>query len=416
MFSLLSSFSFLFFSFLFLFFSLLENVLDTTDYLAAVFRWSRGAVQLAFTSFWFPRYKYVWPWFNMAIHVLPIVTTIVYLQSQKLDECHRTDLAGRSGLVPCRLGPAFGLLLDPVYLLYVSVMVSITVVSFHWDRLGANLVMFENVTYFFTSSSAFFWILIPMYMCITKNGLPVVLDTQLICLGGFWVQLHMGLLLQHVKAWSPLEDGTKPNNQSLLRAQQMFLVNAPLHVLATFFGFRDGLAIIFRGMDASRWNSFDNKMAIVAVKLWMILLVSALVFSFCFGLQRLFVVDDTAQERGERVLGISLCFIILFLVETPVRAMFYFDSVVKQKTKPSLLSRVTKAIFGRATVPRPDLVYGILWFLLFVYSLQQEQLADSDGILNVNSRCQNNMKLPGCKDPDIYLKTKLDVTHLVSTY
>lgn len=32
-----------------------------TDYLAAVFRWSRGAVQLFATTIWYPRYRYIWP-------------------------------------------------------------------------------------------------------------------------------------------------------------------------------------------------------------------------------------------------------------------------------------------------------------------------------------------------------------------
>ena len=388
----------------------------TNDYLAAVFRWSRGAVQLFWTTFWFPRYYYVWPWIVLVVHIGPIIGIITYLQLARLDECHHTKLTSRLEFVPCKWGPAVGLVLDPLFLLYVIFMITLATVSFHWCRVGAYLIMFENVTYFFTSSSAFFWICIPMYMCIAKNGLPVVLDTQLICLGGLWVQLHMGFLLQHVKAWSPLEDGAKPNNQSLLRSQQMFLVNAPLHVLATLFGFRDGLAIIFRGMDASRWNSFDNKMAIIAVKVWMIILVSALFTSLGFGLHRVIKVDDTEKEVGERLLGIALCIIILFLIETPVRAMFYFESVVKAKQRPSLLARLTKAIFGRSTVPRPDFVYGLLWFLLFIYSLQFDELAESTGILNINSRCQNDRKLPGCQDPDIHLKTKMDINLISSTF
>lgn len=42
----------------------------TNDYLAAVFRWSRGAVQLFWTTFWYPRYKYRWPWLVLIIHVV----------------------------------------------------------------------------------------------------------------------------------------------------------------------------------------------------------------------------------------------------------------------------------------------------------------------------------------------------------
>lgn len=50
----------------------------TNDYLAAVFRWSRGAVQLFWTTFWFPRYKYVWPWAVLVLHICPIAAVTVY--------------------------------------------------------------------------------------------------------------------------------------------------------------------------------------------------------------------------------------------------------------------------------------------------------------------------------------------------
>ena len=376
---------------------------DTTDYLAAVFRWSRGAVQLAFCSFWYPRTKYIWPWTNLIIHVAPLVSTVIYLQFQKLDECHRTNLAGRSGLIPCRLGPLFGLIFDPVYLLYAAFMVALAIVSFKWDRVGANLVMFENVTYFFSSQSAFFWLLVPLYMCIAKGSLPPILDTQLVTIGGLYFQFLMGVIIFHIKGWSPLENGAAPSNQSLLRAQQKFFVTAPLHLLAIILGCRDGIGILFFHKDASRWSSFDNKMAMTSVKVWSILMVMALFSAMGTGIYWFVTEDDTADEKIRRLIGILMAFIVLYLIETPVRALFFFKSVVKEKQKPSRLARCLSAVFGGKTVLTPDILYLGLWAVVLVLALQAKPLGKSPSLLNIKSRCDINPAAAGCKDSSQYV-------------
>lgn len=243
-------------------------------------------------------------------------------------------------------------------------------------------------------------------------AVPPVFDTQLITLGGTWLQLHAALLLVHVREWSPLEDGVKPTNQSLLRSQQMFFINAPLHILALVFGIGDGVEIIFLDKDASRWASFQNRMAMATVKCWMIGLTIALVSAIGFGIYNVFVYDVGEKEKGERVLGIALCCIFLFLLECPIRAMFFFDSTVREFDKPTRIARLTKTIFGRAQVIRPDLIYGMLWFLLLIYSLQENKRAHSHGIINTRSRCQNDKRLSGCSDQSLYTFVKSDVSQI----
>mmetsp|Transcript_8245 Transcript_8245/g.25499 ORF Transcript_8245/g.25499 Transcript_8245/m.25499 type:complete len:1624 (-) Transcript_8245:637-5508(-) len=372
----------------------------TTDYLAAVFRWSRGAVQLAWTTFYFPRSGYVWPWLSILVHVAPIVGTVVWLQMQKLDECHQTPLAARWGILPCRVGPVIGIAADPVFVFYFIWMTSLCILSYWWSRLPALIVMFENITYFFNSISAFFWLMLPAYMCIARNGLPPILDTQVVTVGGLWFQIANSLLIGHIRDWSPLENGKPPSNQSLLRAQQMFFVNAPLHILAMFFGMRDGFAIIFLGKDASRWASFDNKMAIIAVKMWALAMICSLLCSIGIGIWNMVENDETAEEQGARLIGISMSFIILYLIETPVRAMFFFSRVVRQKEKESWSDKFTKAVFGEKSIISPDVFYLLLWTTLIFISFQEKKLGKSTSVLNVARRCKVDPSLEGCPRDD----------------
>lgn len=379
----------------------------TTDYLAAVFRWSRGAVQLFWTTFWFPRYKYVWPWIVLVLHVGPIIACTIYLQTVKLDKCHQTPLTQRIGWVPCRSGAFLGLIADPVYVIYAIIMVSLASLSVSYHRLGAYVVMFENVTYFFSSISAFYWTSLPIYICIAKRGVPPVFDTQLLTLGALWLQLHSALLIHIIKSWSPLENGNAPSDQSLLRSQQMYIVTAPLHLLAMIFGMKDGFDICFRRKDASRWSSFDSIMAMTAVKMWVVVLFGTLCVSIVWGVVNGILYDNDIQERGVRGLGIFFCIMLLFLVWTPVRAMFFYEKVIKDKSKPSRLDRITAAICGKKQPIRFDYIYLLLWCALIFYTFSRKNLGDSEGVFNMRSRCSNDSNEPGCDDLELYSLTRV---------
>ena len=85
----------------------------TADYVAAVFRWSKGAVQLSWTSFWFPLHRYLYPWLVLFFVVAPIMATVIYFQATRLDHCHRTKYSSKMWATLgvdkddqwCRLGP-----------------------------------------------------------------------------------------------------------------------------------------------------------------------------------------------------------------------------------------------------------------------------------------------------------------------
>lgn len=212
----------------------------------------------------------------------------------------------------------------------------------------------------------------------------------------------MAMILAIVKKWSPLENGNAPSDQSLLRSQQMYVVTAPLHLLAIIWGMKDGFEICFRRKDASRWSSFDSIMAMTAVKLWVISLFGILVAAIVVGAYNAAVYDDSREEKGVRALGIFFCVMLLFLVWTPFRGMFFYHSVIKKISKPSHFDRFVAAIFGKKKAVRPDYIYICLWIIVLVFSPRF-----TDGIFNGRSRCSINPNDGGCEDVELYRFTRV---------
>merc|ERR1711924_348582 len=235
----------------------------------------------------------------------------------------------------CRLGPTVGLISDPIFVCYGIYMVLMSVASFNNPRIGANLIMFENITYFFSSQTAYFWLAIPCVMTMAPDPSALTYDAVTLTIGGLWVEVHMNYIHGNNEA---------PDKLGLLRAQQMFFVTAPLHTLAIFQGTQDSWKILFAAKDASRWASFDSINAITTAKLWVLTMMVMLSLSVVVGLVRIGTAKKPFEEI-ERWLGVVMSFVFLSLTAVPSAAMFFHKSVTKAKAKPSLMDRCTGGVW-----------------------------------------------------------------------
>ena len=207
-------------------------------------------MQLSWTSFWFPLHKYLYPWLVLFFVVAPIMATVIYFQAtvRSLPPTkYSADMWKKVGVSTewCRLGPTVGLISDPIFVCYGIYMVLMSIASFNNPRIGANLIMFENITYFFSSQTAYFWLAIPCVMTMAPDPSALTYDAVTLTIGGLWVEVHMNYIYGHIAAWAPLENNQAPDKLGLLRAQQMFFVTAPLHTLAIFQGTQDSWKILF---------------------------------------------------------------------------------------------------------------------------------------------------------------------------
>ena len=74
-----------------------------------------------------------------------------------------------------------GLISDPIFVCYGIYMVLMSIASFNNPRIGANLIMFENITYFFSSQTAYFWLAIPCVMTMAPDPSALTYDAVMLC-------------------------------------------------------------------------------------------------------------------------------------------------------------------------------------------------------------------------------------------
>ena len=72
-----------------------------------------------------------------------------------------------------------------MYVLWMCLVASLVFMN---REIATYVIMLENTTYFFNSSSAFFWALFPIYMSIT-GSVPLSYDAAMLTFGGLWLEV-----------------------------------------------------------------------------------------------------------------------------------------------------------------------------------------------------------------------------------
>ena len=135
------------------------------------------------------------------------------------------------------------------------------------------IVLFDNSTYFFNTWPAYFWCLVlPGYMC-NFGHIPFEYTLIVVAVGGLLWETLQWLIILEVKGWSIVE-GKRPKDISILRSQQMYFVNSPLHGVAFYSGSKSAYRIIFHHHDASSWSSFGHGGPGDWIVNWLIFLVT----------------------------------------------------------------------------------------------------------------------------------------------
>ena len=174
-----------------------------------------------------------------------------------------------------------------------------------------------------------------------------------------------------IKGWAPLDEGKAPPEVSLLRAQQMYFIAAPLHLYALFTGSISGFNVRFCNRDASFWSSFQNTTALIIAKFWVLTLLLVLIGAIIFAMVNFFLLGF----KFELLIGILASCLLLTLLFEPAVAMFFHKWWTDRKRKRHATScwvRFTSAIFGKHMVLTPKHMYVFLWLTLFVISLNTD--------------------------------------------
>ena len=165
-----------------------------------------------------------WPWIFLLIFVCPICCTIAVLQRIEVEKEYPT---GPFGGEWCNgdffvnnlfrsvgdddstdefcdrrhfaLLSLFGNVWYLGYLLWMTIVVAVV-----WMRrdFATYIITLENTTYFFNSVSCFFWVFLPIYMCITGT-IPFRYDAATLTFGGLWLEVWTWSILVIIKKWAP---------------------------------------------------------------------------------------------------------------------------------------------------------------------------------------------------------------------
>ena len=386
------------------------------DYLAAVFRWSQGAVQLFCTAYlncpkfpcfqknsleWAPSgekkrhcfEKYIyepirdawWPWIMLFSYVAPIVIMVANLQMVDVNQEIPIDWSGRkwcNGLFApnpslyddvtadsrChRVNFAvLSLLYNYWFFAYVFWMLLIAILAVNSRIVATFSILLENTTYFFNAMSAFFWVFLPCYMSITGT-IPFRYDAAMLTFGGLWLEVCTWVLLVEIKSWAPPDPkgSVAPPDIALMRAQQMYFIVAPLHIYAIITGCKSGFGVRFLDRDNSAWNSFQNTTSLTIAKVWVLTLMLGLSVSVIWAIVNLIFYDGF---KIELIIGFSTASLILSLIYEPVLAIFYNKEMTANKLRThdkSLWVTITRAICGKHVLITPKHIYVIFWGTLF---------------------------------------------------
>ena len=218
---------------------------ENKDFLAAIFRWSRGAVQL----FWLAVMAGSRGEGGVAV---PFFWVVLFLFIVPMAICQ----FGMLSLYNEKNSFEMAMYLYCGFFFIFSLGFYF-VTTRKYGYLLRYCVLFDNSTYFFNTFPAYYWCLVlPAYMC-WAGAIPFDYYFFTLVPGGFLWEVLTYIEIIEVKGWSIVE-GRKPEDISILRSQQMYFVNCPLHGLAFYSGCKSAVRILFRHHDASSWSSFGS--------------------------------------------------------------------------------------------------------------------------------------------------------------
>jgi hypothetical protein len=151
------------------------------------------------------------------------------------------------------------------WLLAVTTMAGITVILAylgHMPKIVRTFIMMENISYWLTSCSIFFWTSLTLFMIVGGDP-PLMFNVTHFMMFVLCMNIANHGMINEYKSLGGCDE------TSIWRAQQSYTLAAPLYVLAIIRGTASAWGIIWHRLDKSFWTSADHGQEIVVgVTLW----------------------------------------------------------------------------------------------------------------------------------------------------
>jgi len=199
-------------------------------------------------------------------------------------------------------------------------------------RIVRTFIMMENISYWLTSCSIFFWLSLTLFMIIGMNPPLMFNVTHFMCFI-LLVNITNHCMINEYKYMGGCSE------LSIWRSQQAYTMAAPLYVMAIVKGTGSAWGIVWRRLDLSFWKSNEygaetvRGVTIWVTFIWVSFALCVLYLLIVEGKRWLFnEIGDKIQKQCQGVAVIMLGLLAITVWE-PFLALWGFDKQVQATSK-----------------------------------------------------------------------------------
>jgi hypothetical protein len=220
--------------------------------------------------------------------------------------------------------------------LVACILMAIATITLAWrgtmPRIVRVFIMMENISYWLTSCSIFFWLSLTLYMVVSKDP-PLMFNVT------HFMLFIIAINVANHSMINVYKDMGECDEISLWRSQQAYTLAAPIYVMAIIKGTSAAMGIIFKKLDKSWWTSSEYGSEIVcAVTVWVTFIWVAFGSSLMFTLYmagRAWLMKEMGRHIQAQCQAGALCMLSLLAITVwePFLNLWEWDKYVNALSK-----------------------------------------------------------------------------------
>jgi len=236
------------------------------------------------------------------------------------------------------------------------------------------VIMMENISYWLTSCSIFFWVSLTLFMIIVMDP-PLMFNVTHFMLFVLFMNITQHSMINEYKNLGGCDEA------SIWRSNQSYTLAAPLYIMAIIRGTGSAWGIIWRRLDKSFWSSSDHGSDIViGVTMWVTFIWVAFVLSLGFTLSmalRQWLFNEAGDNISKQCQIGALCLLGLLAITVwePFLALWGVNNSINAMSKDENTRPILKWITGLLVWWR-----GRAWIMRYVIDFGMPMLVLSGAL------------------------------------
>jgi hypothetical protein len=188
-------------------------------------------------------------------------------------------------------------------------------------------IMFENISYFWTSCSMFFWMALTLFM-ITGMTPPLMFNVTHFMMFIFCINLTQHSMIDYYKVLGDC------NELSIWRSQQSYTISTPLYIMAIIQGTKAAWGIAWRRLDKSFWTANDHGQDVIrGVTIWVTFIWSSFIFCVIYTITIYSSGQSDYIARNCQLGGLFMLMLLAITVWEPFLTVWGLDKYIDNMSK-----------------------------------------------------------------------------------